>query len=130
MAINSGLVAYPTGYEHVWESQGVHVWRPVAPPAHVAMGCVATTTASPPALKQVVCVHERAVVEAALAECMLLCANGKLWCVQNNVGTFEVSPPDVHPPKVRAGWITGAPEVRLWMVQERSACHACNARAD
>lgn len=89
------------------------MWRPVPPAGYVAMGCVGTqlaepgldtTTptdvAQPPPLKSVVVVHQRAAVEALLSECMLLCTHGNLWCVQNSVGTFEVSSAESHQPEV------------------------------
>lgn len=120
MAVNSGLVAFPTGYTRVFQQEGIALWRPTPPPGYVALGCVAVVAptsgaglgggagpapgagdAPAPPLRAVVVVHERAVVEALLAECMLLNANGNLWCVQNSVGTFEVAPADAHQPQVR-----------------------------
>jgi len=77
------------------------------------MGCIATlntinscNTAStsgssdPPPRKICVVVAQQAVVEALLAECMMLCTNGNLWCIQNSAGTFEVAPPEAHQPMV------------------------------
>jgi hypothetical protein len=55
----------------------------------------------PPPLKSCVVVARQVAVEALLAECMLLCTNGNLWCIQNSAGTFEVAPPDAHKPQVR-----------------------------
>jgi hypothetical protein len=83
------------------------------------MGCIATLHAAagsrssaagdmqragglvPPSRKSCVVVARQAAVEALLAECMLLCTNGNLWCIQNSCGTFEVAPPDAHKPQVR-----------------------------
>jgi hypothetical protein len=56
----------------------------------------------PPPRKSCVVVARQVAVEALLAECMLLCTNGNLWCIQNSAGTFEVAPPDAHRPQVRA----------------------------
>lgn len=49
-AVNSGLVAFPVGYELVWEwapskpgDPGVALWRPIPPPGYVALGCVASS---------------------------------------------------------------------------------------
>jgi hypothetical protein len=113
IAINSGLVTYPTGFKLVWESPGVSLWRPIPPPGYVPMGCIATlntihssSTASisgssePPPRKICVVVAQQVVVEALLAECMMLCTTGNLWCVQNSAGTFEVAPPEAHQPVV------------------------------
>lgn len=108
IAINSGLVTYPTGFTLVWESPGVSLWRPVPPPGYVSMGCLASinnsssssSSAVPPARKTCVVVAQQVVVEALLAECMLLCTNGNLWCIQNSCGSFEVAPPDTHQPLV------------------------------
>ena len=52
----------------------------------------------PPNVKEVVVVAQEVVVEATLGECMLLAANGNLWCVQNSVATFEVAPAEGHRP--------------------------------
>lgn len=101
LAINSGFVTYPTSYQRVWESRDITIWRPVPPPGYVAMGCISSMTTTPPVTKAVVVVHQEAVVEALLQECMLLSPGGNWWCCQNNVGSFEVSPPDAHEPQVR-----------------------------
>lgn len=118
IAINSGLVTYPTGYTLVWESPGASFWRPVPPTGYVALGCIASpaisaprpvspdapdqrsSAAVPPSRKACVVVAKQVVTEALLAECMMLCTNGNLWCIQNSAGTFEVAPPDSHQPQV------------------------------
>lgn len=117
VAINSGLVTYPTGYTLVWESSGISFWRPIPPPGYVAMGCVASLAtgragspssvrrqsssgAVPPSRKACVVVARQVAVEALLAECMMLCTNGNLWCIQNSAGTFEVAPQEAHQPQV------------------------------
>ncbi len=100
LAINSGLVTYPTGYTRVWEAEGITLWRPQPQPGYRSMGCLATTDGSPPGPKAVVCVHERAVVQAQLGECLLCASTGSLWAVQNDVGAFEASAPGSHLPEV------------------------------
>lgn len=86
----------------VWAADGVAIWRPTPSPGYVAMGCLATCSAAePPPLKSVVCVHEEAVTEARLGECIASSGDGNLWSLQNDVGTFEVSPPRAHVPQVR-----------------------------
>jgi hypothetical protein len=62
------------------------------------MGCIAS--AGQPDRKACVVVARQAVVPALLSECLMLCTNGNLWCIQNSMGTFEVAAPDTHHPKV------------------------------
>lgn len=103
LAINSGLVAFPTGYDLVWsgsDSQEFAIWRPLPPPGYVALGCVAGRRTVPPPPAVVGCVAARAVVDARLGECLLLAERGDLWAVQNTAATFDVSPPGAHLPAV------------------------------
>ncbi len=105
VAINSGLVAFPVGYECVWtgpETEDLALWRPVPPPGYVALGCVAGARSAPPPPGLVGCVAAAAVVDSRLGECLLLAERGNLWAVQNAGATFEVSPPEAHLPVVRA----------------------------
>ena len=60
MAVNSGLVAYPTSYKLLWQGSGVSLWRPRPPAGYAALGCVAAPGTKPPALTTVVCVHSQA----------------------------------------------------------------------
>jgi hypothetical protein len=106
LAVNSGLVTYPIGYTRVWEAEGITLWRPQPQPGYRPLGCLATTDDAPPGAKAVVCVHEHAVVEAQLGECLLCASSGSLWAVQNDVGTFEASVPGSHLPEV--GCLRGA----------------------
>lgn len=80
---------------------GISFWRPVAPTGYVPLGCVASSCQ--PDRKACVVVARQAVVPALLSECLMLCTNGNLWCIQNSMGTFEVAAPDTHHPKVCAG---------------------------
>jgi vacuolar protein sorting-associated protein 13A/C len=95
-------------HAQVWSGDGLTLWRPVPPPGYVSLGCVATSASPdmpaplPPPLRAVGCVHERCVVETRLGECLLLCANGNLWEVQNAACTFDVSPAEGHLPEVGA----------------------------
>lgn len=92
LAINSGLVAWPSGFECVWAAaEGVALWMPVAPEGYVSMGCVATPSREePPPPKAVACVAAHAVVAARPGACLMLCAGGNLWAVSNAAGTFLV----------------------------------------
>lgn len=96
-------------------------WRPVAPTGYVPLGCIASSCQ--PDRKACVVVARQAVVPALLSECLMLCTNGNLWCIQNSMGTFEVAAPDTHHPKVCAGvlqvacckWLPGPVLVRQIM---------------
>ena len=57
VAVNSGLVEFPTGYDRVWQGDRAALWRPRAPAGYAALGCVAAMGSDPPALTTVVCVH-------------------------------------------------------------------------
>ncbi|KXZ49125.1 hypothetical protein GPECTOR_23g54 [Gonium pectorale] len=119
LAISSGFVAYPTGYERVWcggsslgqdegdDGAGVALWRPLPPAGCVALGCVVGTRGCPPGLTAVGCVAAGAVVEAQLGECLPLPADAAdvaaaggsgsgaglriAWRLQNLAATFLVS---------------------------------------
>jgi hypothetical protein len=69
------------------------------------MGCIASPVQ--PDRKACVVVAQQAAVSALLSECMMLCTNGNLWCIQNSMGTFEVAAPETHLPKVMLGWLVG-----------------------
>lgn len=150
VAINSGLVTYPTGYTLVWESPGISLWRPVPPAGYVAMGCVASVSTGsaagaavgpagvppqpsagtqgpvPPSRKACVVVAKQVAVEALLAECMMLCTNGNLWCIQNSCGTFEVAPPDAHQPQVCRPATTGGQRGWLyWLAHCSDTLESC-----
>ena len=72
VAINSGIVAFPTGYECVTTVGEVKIWRPLAPEGYVVLGCLAGAGSEPPAPSQMVCVHASVAVDAPLASCFLL----------------------------------------------------------
>jgi vacuolar protein sorting-associated protein 13A/C len=106
---------------------GMSLWRPVPPPGYVPMGCIAST--SMPERKACVVVVRQAVVPALLSECMMLCTNGNLWCVQNSAGTFEVAPPDTHQPQVRSsGGVAGGAGAAQRMASGMHACVPCLCR--
>ncbi|GLI59136.1 hypothetical protein VaNZ11_000961, partial [Volvox africanus] len=103
LAVNSGLVAFPTAFEIVWQGpdgDDLAIWRPLPPPGYVALGCVAGSREAAPPLAVVGCVAVRACVEARLGECLLLAEQGTLWAVQNAGATFEVSPAGQRLPAV------------------------------
>lgn len=70
MAINSGLVTYPTGFAIAWSGAGLTLWRPKPQKGYVALGCIADQGVEPPSLTTVVCLHESVGVEAALGQCL------------------------------------------------------------
>ena len=53
MAVNSGLVTYPTRYQKLGYANGLTIWEPVPPKDYVALGHVAETGEDEPAVKQV-----------------------------------------------------------------------------
>ena len=70
LAVNSGLVAFPTGYDTVWSAPGIHLWRPKTPEGYLALGCLATTSTEAPSLTAMVCLHRTLGVEAPLGQCL------------------------------------------------------------
>ena len=74
IAINSGLIEFPTGYDLAWQSGNVSIWQPKAPAGYAPIGCLFSVGSEPPPLSAVVCVHQKASVlreEAKLSR--LLC---------------------------------------------------------
>ncbi len=84
-----------------WEgSDGLVLWRPVAPPGYVSLGVIATDSiSSPPSLDQVACVREEALIEARLGQCVMFSPTGNLWSVANCGSTLVVAPPARHTPR-------------------------------
>lgn len=68
VAVNSGLVAFPTGMKLVWAARGVSVWLPQAPPEYVALGYVVGQGTEAPALTSVGCLHRHVVVHASMGQ--------------------------------------------------------------
>ena len=75
MAINSGLVEFPTGYDLAWQGGNVCLWKPTAPPGYAPIGCVFGLGSEPPALSAVVCVHRqvRSTGLSSVATLLLVC---------------------------------------------------------
>lgn len=57
VAVNSGLVAYPTEYQQIWSAAGGTIWRPVPPKHYVAAGDIFALDGEPPELSAMVCLH-------------------------------------------------------------------------
>ncbi len=57
VAVNSGLVDYPKGFDKVWSAPGLNIWRPQPPKGYVALGCFVSAEDGPPPLSALVCVH-------------------------------------------------------------------------
>lgn len=53
IAVNSGLVTYPTEYKKLGYASGLTVWEPLPPEHYVALGHVASTGEEEPSVKQV-----------------------------------------------------------------------------
>ena len=63
VAVNSGLVTYPTGYTKVWGSRGLALWQPKPHDQYVGLGCIATPGDEAPSLTAMVCLHQAACTE-------------------------------------------------------------------
>lgn len=107
LAVNSGLVAFPSGYDPVWSASGIQLWRPKAPEGYIALGCLATAGIEPPSLTVMVCLHHTVGIEAPLGQCLAvkqqessqdsgdighLSADpgANVWCIDNAAATFTV----------------------------------------
>ncbi len=107
VAVNSGLVAYPSSFMKVWTGGGATIWRPVPPEGYVSVGDVATCgeNSTPPELSEVLCLHQSTLIEVPVGECLPLPAVSAsspaaaakasaafppvdFWCVDNTMGTF------------------------------------------
>ena len=108
LAINSGLVAFPTGYDIIWSATGIYLWRPRCPESYIALGCIATSTNDPPSLTAMACLHRTLGIEAPLGQCLVVKqeeANqdagdvghlaedpgANVWCIDNAAATFTVT---------------------------------------
>ena len=72
VALNSGLVARPTGFTAAGAAAGLTLWLPDAPEGYAALGCIAAPGTAPPPTVAGACVHRGALVEAPLGEVLLL----------------------------------------------------------
>lgn len=108
LAINSGLVAFPTAYDAIWSAPGIHLWRPRPPEGYIPLGCMATPTSDPPPLTALACLHNTLGIEAPLGQCLVVKQGGgeqgggdvghlsedpgaNVWCVDNAAATFTVT---------------------------------------
>lgn len=57
MAVNSGLVTYPTKYKKLGYALGLTVWEPVPPEHYISLGHLATTGEDEPSVKEVDVLH-------------------------------------------------------------------------
>ena len=53
VAINSGLVTYPTRFQKLGYAKGLAIWEPIPPKGYVALGHVASAEEDGPAVQQV-----------------------------------------------------------------------------
>jgi hypothetical protein len=127
VAVNSGLAAYPIGFEKIWsqvimdsqsETFDAHpasrltIWRPIPPESYLAMGDVVSVDGSRPAITDVLCIHASATVQVPWGECLYIdtiegtfqgssgpfeSSDLELWCVDNSIGTFFCAPAGVPP---------------------------------
>lgn len=109
VAVNSGLVAYPVGFESGWSSQDITVWQPKPPKGYLALGCLVSSGSEAPPLTSMVCLHYAVAVEAPLGQCLQLSimrrttsntedsghmlatqrpSSLNVWCIDNAAATF------------------------------------------
>ena len=53
VAVNSGLVSYPTGYTPAYRTAGLTLWAPTPPEGYVGLGFLARPGDEPPLLTEV-----------------------------------------------------------------------------
>ena len=77
VAINSGLVEFPTGYDLAWQKGNVSIWQPIAPPGYAAIGCLFGVGSEPPSPSTIVCVHQkvRGLLRTVLFSTMAMCSS-------------------------------------------------------
>ena len=100
IAINSGLVTYPSGYKRAGYADGMTLWEPKPPAGYVALGHVAAWGSEQPAATRVVCLHISVATECALGECFELRHEAQrsqrspndlnVWNIDNPGATFVV----------------------------------------
>jgi hypothetical protein len=90
VAVNSGLVAYPTAFTHMWSGAGASVWRPRAPEGYLAVGDLLTLDDRMPELSEMVCLHGG-----------FACVHGEggWWCaaVVGLAGRVKAPLDEIHP---------------------------------
>mgnify|MGYP002775589552 FL=1 len=78
MAMNNVFrrVRKPLHYLLIWvlddSAKQCSIWRPVAPPGYVALGCIARIGSTPPPLSAVFCVRIDLVTSASVSDCVFL----------------------------------------------------------
>ena len=94
IAVNSGLVAFPTSFKKVGYTDTFSIWAPIPPADFVALGHVVSQQDGEPRVKDVVCVHHSRVTECSLGECLELGSGDRspgdlrVWNVDNAGATF------------------------------------------
>lgn len=84
--------------------KGCFIWKPVAPPGYVAVGCIAKIGPTPPPLSAVYCVRSDLVTSASINDCVLYAPSHSdvekgfsIWRIENVAGSFfahqSIEPP-------------------------------------
>lgn len=83
------------------------IWRPIAPPGYVALGCVAKMGSVSPSLSVVNCVRIDLVTSASINDCIFYVPPGlrseagfSIWRIDNAAGSFfahQCTEPPLHP---------------------------------
>ncbi|XP_071698618.1 uncharacterized protein [Rutidosis leptorrhynchoides] len=107
-----GRVRKPLGFELVGVFSGVQqsekvegtdcecsLWRPIAPPGYLAVGCVAQIGNEPPPNHIVYCIRADLATSTAYSGCMFSTSSNKtyksgfsIWRLDNYLGSFDANP--------------------------------------
>lgn len=88
---NSGLVAHPQSFDNIFSSKGIDIWIPLGPKGYSSIGLFATVDGKPPALEDVCCIADAALIHAPKGEKITIVNDGKhldLINVDNSFGSF------------------------------------------
>ncbi|MCO5593423.1 hypothetical protein L7F22_047437 [Adiantum nelumboides] len=75
--------------------KGCSIWKPIAPPGYVALGCVAAVGPMPPPLTSVYCIRVDLVTSSSINDCVLYGRSDSgsekefsIWRIENIAGSF------------------------------------------
>ncbi|KAI5061209.1 hypothetical protein GOP47_0023714 [Adiantum capillus-veneris] len=75
--------------------KGCSIWKPMAPPGYVALGCIAAIGPMPPPLTSVYCIRSDLVTSASINDCVLYASSHSgiekdfsIWRIENVAGSF------------------------------------------
>lgn len=103
IALNSGIVKYPSSFKLISNIDGFNIWRPEAPSNYKCVGdLVKPEDEGTPNFGEIVCIHQDVLVEANFGSFLplhasLYCSENRkaadlsveLLCIDNSFGTFK-----------------------------------------